>query len=267
MRAVDRSVFFNKFELSAAIEMLEQAIDLDPKFADAWGMLASICTQIGAHVDPDPKWFIRAEHAVAKTLELDPVNCNAFCAHGMVLWSPLRRFQVRPALRALTAALTINPSRYNARTFRGAILFHSGFHEAANRDNDEALLANPQFALPYPSRAFVTVYDGDYAMANRLYQQALALEPTLVHANIQAPLSLIYSGELGRAREQLQKARQMVPGEPQLTSLKGLSWPVKAISSAPRKSQTRLWPTSGAWFICTIPRIAPQESMPCAGHQ
>jgi hypothetical protein len=27
------------------------------------------------------------------------------------------------------------------------------------------------------------------------------------------------------------------------------------------------WPTSGAWFICTIPRIAPRESMPCAGHQ
>ena len=87
-------------------------------------------------------------------MQLDPVNCNAFCARGLILWTPLRGFQVRPALRVINAALTINLSRYNARNYRSAILFHSGFHEAGWRDSDEAILANPHFALTYASRAF-----------------------------------------------------------------------------------------------------------------
>ncbi|MHB8755885.1 MAG: tetratricopeptide repeat protein [Candidatus Acidiferrales bacterium] len=222
MRAVDRSVFFSKFELAAAIEMLDQAVEIDPNFADAWGMLASICCQMGMHLDPDPKWIVRAEESVARALELDPVNCNAFCARGLILWTPLRGFQVRPALRAINAALTINPSRYNARNYRSAMLFHSGFHESAWRDSEEAILANPQYALAYATHAFIAVYNGDYALADHLNQQALALEPTLVHANVQSPLPAIYTGELGKAREQLSKARQMVPGEPQFLSLEGL---------------------------------------------
>jgi TolB-like protein/tetratricopeptide (TPR) repeat protein len=222
LRAVEQSVFYNKFELAAAIEMLDRAIALDPSFADAWGMLATICSQMGMHLDPNPTWIFRAEQAVATTLELDPVNCSAFCARAMVLFSPLRGFQTRPALRALNAALAINPRSYSARQFRCAVLFHTGFHDDACADFDEAILANPHFALVYAGRAYIAVYEGDYALAERFNQQALALEPALIHANVHAPLPAIYAGELGKAREQLRKARQMVPDEPQLTSLEGL---------------------------------------------
>ncbi|MGB6432317.1 MAG: protein kinase [Candidatus Acidiferrales bacterium] len=222
MRAVDRSVCFNKFELISAIEMLDRAVDLDPDFADAWGMLSIICCQMGAHLDPDPKWFARSEQAIARTLDLDPVNCNAFCARGMVIWSPSRGFQFRPGLRALNAAITINPSRFSARSYRSAILFHGGFHEAAYRDIDESMLANPGFALNYAGRAYTTVYDGDYALADELNQKALTMEPALVHANVLSPLPSIYLGELEKAREKLRKARQMIPEEPQLVAVEGL---------------------------------------------
>jgi TolB-like protein len=222
MRAVDRSVCFNKFELTSAVEMLDRAIDLDPDFSDAWGMLATVCLQLGMHLDPDPKWLARSEQAVARTLDLDPLNCNAFCARGMILWTPGRGFQVRPALRALNAAVTINPSRYNARSLRSALLFHGGFHEAASTDTDEAILANPGFALSYAGRAYIEVYRGDYAAAENFNQQALALEPGLIHANILSPLPSLYTGELEQAREKLSKARQMIPEEPQLVALEGL---------------------------------------------
>jgi serine/threonine protein kinase len=222
MRAVDRSICYSKFDLASAVEMLERAIDLDPDFADAWGMLASICCQMGMHLDPDPKWILRAEQAVARTLELDPVNCNAFCARGMVLWSPLRGFQIRPALRAFNAALKINPSRYVAHAIRGAALFHSGFHESAARDAEEAILANPEFALAHGSLGYIAIYEGDYAAADDFHQKALALEPALVLVNVQLALPSIYTGNLGKAWEQLRKARQMVPGEPQLIALEGL---------------------------------------------
>jgi serine/threonine protein kinase/tetratricopeptide (TPR) repeat protein len=222
MRAVDRSLCYNKIDLLAAIEMLDRAIDLDPKFADACGVLANICCQMGLHLDPDPKWFVRAEEAVARTLELDPVNCNAFCAKGSILWSPARGFQIRPAFRALSAAITVNPNRYNARAIRSGVLFHSGFYEAAIVDSKESILANPGFALAHASLGFIAIYQGDFADADRYFEEALALEPALVHANVQLPLSAIYSNDLANAREKLAKARQMVPGEPQLESMEGL---------------------------------------------
>src|ERR1700761_2111666 len=82
MRAVDRSMCFNKYDLTNAIEMLERAIDLDPDFAEAWGLLSIIRCQIGISLDSDPKWFASAEEAVIRTLELDPINCNALCSRG-----------------------------------------------------------------------------------------------------------------------------------------------------------------------------------------
>jgi non-specific serine/threonine protein kinase len=222
MRAVDRSVHFNKIELIAAVEMLDRAVDLDPNFADAWGMLATICCNLGNHLDPNPKWIARAEEAVAKTLELDPVNCNAFCARGMILWSPSHGFQFRPAMKALNAAITISPSRCNARVFRSAVLFHSGFHEPGVVDAQEAILASPAFALPRATLGFIAMYEGDFPKAERYFREALDLEPALVHANVQLPMPAICMGDLGRARELLARSRQMIAGEPQLISLEGL---------------------------------------------
>lgn len=216
MRAVDRALGFNRFEVNSAVEMLGRAVDLDPNFADAWGMLATVCYHMGAHLDTDPKWFEQAERAVARTLELDPVNCDALCARGMIQWSPARGFQIRPALRALNAALKINPSRFSARSHRAALLFHLGFHEAALVDIDEARIANPQFALSLAGRAHIALFMGEFAKAGQFVDDALALQPDLIHANIAAPLPWIYAGDLETARERLKIVRQMIPGEPQV---------------------------------------------------
>src|SRR5580698_7577111 len=222
MRAVDRSMCFNKYDLTHAIEMLERAIDLDPDFAEAWGLLSIIRCQIGISLDSDPKWFAGAETAVIRTLELDPINCNALCSRGWISWSPGRGFQVRPALRAFNSAVKINPNFYAARAYRGTILIHYGFHELGTDDNNEATLVAPSFALPYAFRGFVAQYEGDYELADHHYQQSLAREPALVYANIQAPLQHIYLGNLARARELLRRAQQMISGEPQLTACEGL---------------------------------------------
>jgi eukaryotic-like serine/threonine-protein kinase len=222
MRAVDRSMCFNKFDLNNAIEMLERALDLDPDFAEAWGLLSMVCCQIAMHLDPDPKWFERAEKAVNRTLDLDPINCNALCSRAWISWSPGRGFQVRPALRAFNSAVKINPNFFAARAYRSAIFFHYGFHELGMEDTSEAILVAPGFALSYATKGFISQYEGDHELADHWYQQALAREPGLIHANIQAPLPHIYLGNLEKAREVLQRAQKMIPEEPQLKACEGL---------------------------------------------
>jgi len=278
MRAIDRAVGFNKFEVSAAVEMLGRAVNLDPNFADAWGMLAMVCYHMGAHLDTDPKWFEQAERAVATTLDLDPVNCDALCARGMIQWSPARGFQVRPGLRALNAALKINPSRFNARTHRGGILFHLGFHEASLADLDEARIANPQFALVLAGRSYVTLYMGDYSKAGDYVEQALAMQPDLVHANINSPLPWIYAGDLGTARERLKIVRQMIPGEPQVDCMEAMilaqegdfkrAEQLADVAAASTKSLTHThhsWHcAAGVYAICGKPEKALAELKRCA---
>jgi tetratricopeptide (TPR) repeat protein len=212
----------DKFDTESAIEMLTRVVSLDPSFADSWGRLAQACTQMGMHYDPDPQWFDRAEQAIARTLELDPVHCDALCARGQILWSPSRSFQNRAALRAMNASLKINPTREVARQFRAAILFHLGFYDQAERDIEETLLINPGHVLPVQSQGMTALYRGDYEAAHDFYERAYSLNPANVHVNIFSPAPAILMGRLDVAREKIRRSRQIVPDEPQLMAMEGL---------------------------------------------
>jgi serine/threonine protein kinase/tetratricopeptide (TPR) repeat protein len=222
MRAVDRLVQWNRFDMGSAIEMLNRVVELDPDFAGAWGQLAQAYSQMGIF-DGGSKWSELAEHAIAKTLELDPIQCDALQARAQTLWSASRRFQSRPALRALNAALRVNPSRYTARWCRGAIFFHLGFYEEAEHDLQETLLANPNFAMALVARAMIAQYEGDFGAAHELNERALVVDPTFNHAYAWSPLAPLLMGRTGEARERIRRARQIVPEESLLTAIEGLA--------------------------------------------
>lgn len=211
LRAVDRQVHVDKFEMASAIELLTRATELDPDFADAWGLLAQACAQMGAHLDSDPKWFELGERAIARTLELDPVQCNALCARSMILWSPPRGFQNRAALRALNAALKIDPGRPTARHQRSAILWHLGFFGSAERDADELQPVNP--ILGNLHCASIALQRGQFDLSAELFARALELEPHGVLNHLLAPVAILYAGRIEEARVATEKARRMFPAE------------------------------------------------------
>lgn len=222
MRAVDRLANWNRYDISAGIDMLNRVVELDPNLADAWGQLAQAYSQMGMFLDPDPKWFELAEAAITRTLDLDPAQSDALCARGFVMWSPSRGYQHRPALRAMNAALKISPARHNFRWFRGLILFHLGFYRDAERDAADSLVANPRYAVALVALGKIAEYRGDYGAANEFNERALSLDPALVLANVFAPYNLLAMDRIADAREKLQTARAMVPGESRLTALDGL---------------------------------------------
>jgi serine/threonine protein kinase/tetratricopeptide (TPR) repeat protein len=212
LRAVDRQVHVDKFEMASAIELLTRATELDPAFADAWGLLAQACAQMGSHLDRDPKWFELGEIAIARTLELDPVQCTALCARAMILFSPSRSFQNRAALRAVNAAVKIDPSRQTARHQRSAILWHLGFLDAAEQDAVELQVMNP--AMGAMHRGAIALQRGNFDLSAEFCRRALELEPNTILNHVMSPFSVIYAGQLEEARLALDKSRQMFPGEP-----------------------------------------------------
>jgi Flp pilus assembly protein TadD len=211
LRAVDRQVHVDKHEMASAIELLTRATELDPAFADAWGLLAQACAQMGSHLDRDPKWFELGETAIARALELDPVQCTALCARSMIVWSPSRGFQNRAALRALNAAIKIDPSRPTARHQRSAVLWHLGFLDASQRDAIELQAANPTLATLHLGA--IALGRGDFALSSEMYRLVNELEPNGILNSVMGPLPLLYSGRLDEARLAVEKARRMFPAE------------------------------------------------------
>jgi serine/threonine protein kinase/tetratricopeptide (TPR) repeat protein len=211
LRAVDRQVHVDKFEMASAIDLLLRATELDPTFADAWGLLAQACAQMGSHLDSDPKWFELGERAIARTLELDPIQCTALCARSMILWSPSRSFQNRAALRALNAAIKVDPARPTARHQRSAILWHLGFLDAA--EQDARILQQTSPALGIMHQGAIALQRGDFALSSDFYARALALEPNGVLNHLMAPVAILYGGHLDAARLAIDKARQMFPAD------------------------------------------------------
>src|SRR5262249_15544844 len=111
---------------------------------------------------------------------------------------------------------------YTVRMQRGAVLFHLGFYTDALRDVEEALLMNPGYPLSMQCLAMIAQYRGNFGKAHEFNERALELDPALIHANIFAPLNPLLMGRIEEAKEKLDKARQMIPEEPQLTSIEGL---------------------------------------------
>jgi len=222
MRAADRISRLNKWDTQTAVEMLSSATGVDPNFADAWGRLAQACIQMGVVFDSDPVWLEKAEAAVAKALALDMVHADALCARGQLLWTPKNAFQNRPALRALNAALKLNPGCHQAQIWRGLILLHLGLYAEARQGLEEALAVHPQDTRTMVFLAQTALYRGDYEEAYELEMRALGLDPAGVWQNLFFPTIPLYLGRPSEAAEALRKARQMVPGEATLTSVEGL---------------------------------------------
>ncbi len=222
MRAADRISRLNKWDTQTAVEMLTSATDSDPNFADAWGRLAQACIQMGVVFDSDPAWLAKAEAAVAKALALDMVHADALCAQGQLLWTPKHAFENRPALRALNAALKINPGCHQAQIWRGLILLHLGLYAEARQGLEEALAVHPEDTRTMVFLAQTALYSGDYEEAYELDTRALALDPAGVWQNLFFPTVPLYLGRPSEAAEALRRARQMVPGEATLTSVEGL---------------------------------------------
>jgi TolB-like protein/tetratricopeptide (TPR) repeat protein/predicted Ser/Thr protein kinase len=255
LRAVDRQVHVDKFEVASAIELLTRATELDPAFADAWGLLAQACAQMGSHLDRDPKWFELGEIAIARALELDPIQCTALCARSMILWSPSRSFQNRAALRAMNAALKVDPSRPTARHQRSAILWHLGFLGSSERDAIELQATNP--ALGANHRGAIALQRGDYDLSAEFCRRALELEPNSVLNHVVGPLPLLYAGRLEDAQSAVDKARQLFPAESFtlgmaaiIAGIEGDHTQAESLADEAAQSSQSMTHTHHTWHLC-----------------
>jgi adenylate cyclase len=189
---------------------LEKAVALDPFYAPALVQLAEYYVAVGHRGGDLPRDQWPKVHALAaKALEADPEFADAHAAIGFM--AALGDFHWEDALRALDAALQLNPACALAHFWRSYVLFVSGSEE-------EALAAIHRAAEIDPLRALFQTYMAIYSLLLGRPEQALDHGRRGLDVDPGFPPNIQVLGEthsvLGRHEEGAGMIEKTLPGVP-----------------------------------------------------
>jgi TolB-like protein/DNA-binding winged helix-turn-helix (wHTH) protein/Tfp pilus assembly protein PilF len=127
-----------------AIAEAEQAVALDPDFAEAYVTLAEGCFwKIFAWAggkEYDEKAFV----ALGKALALDPNLAEAYATRGSLYYTRFHRFDITNAVADYRRAISLNPNLAEAHHNLGSELTHIGLHDRAVEEFRTTLRLDPQ---------------------------------------------------------------------------------------------------------------------------
>ena len=148
--------------LRECLAFYQQALTLDPQFADAHGALARATVAAAEYYVYDPRTaYEAAEAAASKALALDPSQSEAYTALAEVRRG--RNWDWAGADEAFRRALTINSSNEGARRLYGVFLASRGQTAQAAMMTDIACELDPYCLASNSSAAWVRFVTGDYA--------------------------------------------------------------------------------------------------------
>ena len=208
-------------QLDKAVAHLTQAVTRDPTFSLAHAALSLACATRHYEFDPSSTCLDMAEFHCARALELNPDLPEAHVASAYLWWSPSKNFQHLQAIAELKRALSLQSNLPHAYNRLGTILAHIGLLDHARQMYERGRSFHPNRMA---SHSIVQVYlwNREYELARA---EALAWReenPRNKYAIYFAPLPALMSGDWDEARHLLDKATELLPGEPLVISLRAL---------------------------------------------
>lgn len=160
-------------DLDRAIELLENAIQLDPNFAPAYASLGQAKVAKFSY-SKDVKLLEEARHACARALALDDGLAKAHLANGMVLQAS---GDVKLAIAEYDKAGTLDPSDEATSRKLASAYDEMGRTPDAVRVMDRAIQRNNASWLNYNLLGFIYYKQAQYDQAEPLFLAASKLAP------------------------------------------------------------------------------------------
>jgi tetratricopeptide (TPR) repeat protein len=171
--------------LQNARRMCERAVEKDPRFVDAYALLAESYT-------------------------LEATNFQENGAHNLDL-----------AEQAARKAVALNPQSFDANEALGAVYAEQGRNADALRMLREAVTLGPNSALAWKQFGYVSHYAGLTDQAEAAFRRGRDLDPTPAQAYWMHGRMLLYQGKAHEAEEEVRRALERYPDQYKLLTLLG----------------------------------------------
>jgi tetratricopeptide (TPR) repeat protein len=134
----------NKVNNAKAIELLEKATAIDPRFAEAHAKLGlAYVIRLFLFAPEERDLQQKAYLSIERAIQLNPDLAEAYEARGRLRWTPLNHFPHQDAIRDFQRALKLNPELDEAHHYLGLVYIHVGLLRDGRREFQEAIKVNP----------------------------------------------------------------------------------------------------------------------------
>jgi len=198
-----------------ALSHFYRAIQLDPKFASAYGMAARCYVQrkAGGWVTDRTRDAAAAERLARRAVELGPDDAVALCTAGFALADVVGDLGDGDAL--IDRALALNPNLAWAWLFSGWVKVSLGKPDAAIESVAHALSLSPQDPQIFSMQGAIACAHfvaGRYAEAFSSAETAMREHPNFLLATCIAATSAALAGRFEEARKAMVRLRRIDPG-------------------------------------------------------
>jgi len=206
--------------LNQARDLLIEAVELDPGYARAWSLLASVYLTMGAQgLLPDEESGRLAENAVSRALEIDPDLSDAHSARALWLTRELR---YEEAEAENLRALELNPGSAEDHRRYARLLLQLNRNDEAVREARRAVELDPLSPNARASLGDAMWWAGDWQGTITESRKLIEMAPNLAYAYYNLGYGLAMQGQNQEAIAAFRKARDLDPTD-SLNEL-GLAW-------------------------------------------
>jgi len=187
-----------------------RALELDPKFALAWSVLAD-CNAFRAirGMAPPAEAAAEALAAANRALELDPSLADAHLSVGIVL---SHTGDLAGGLRALRKAIELNPGLASAHNLLGRALYSYERHTEALTAMNRSMSLDPLSMIIYTGVGDAYYFAREYEKSVFHYRMSIELDPRFDGAHTGLARSLEALGRFDEARAEYEEGRRLSGG-------------------------------------------------------
>lgn len=159
--------------IPSIIEMLEQALELDPDYAEAWAGLAAVSVVAPSWGVEGRDFVLLANDAARRAIELDDSLGLPYAVLGSLTSNSVPTDYVK-VFEYYEQALERDPKSVNALLWRGLDLMNAGMFEAATADLERCLVIDPVYENCRRFLALTRLFAGDVETALTLFEKGMS---------------------------------------------------------------------------------------------
>jgi TolB-like protein/Flp pilus assembly protein TadD len=209
---------YTKSYLLLAIDLFQNAIDLDPKYASAYAGMSEACALLYETHDRNPIWLAKAEESSLKALIYDPSSSEAYSALGLAYYN---KNSLNEALVAVQKAISFDYNNFFAYWIRGRLYRMMDRDSEAIIDFNKVLEINGDFHSAFGDlqMAYEKIEDKKNLQdciqkAALFYPSYLLRHPEDSRAHQFYALTLKRLGRLEESKEEMDKGIKQNPNDP-----------------------------------------------------